>query len=90
MNKKFVHVCEVCGKTKVMTSEEAYMEGWDYPPYMGTFGVVSPRTCSDCMMIDTVWWALVNEKKTYNELTEKQKETIRRIQREPLSIMPGV
>lgn len=37
------HVCEVCGKTEDLTSEQGFEQGWDYPPRMGIFGVVSPR-----------------------------------------------
>jgi len=28
--EKMKYVCEVCGKTEIMTPEEAYQEGWDY------------------------------------------------------------
>ncbi len=31
-NAKLLHVCESCGKTEVMTPEEAFEAGWDYPP----------------------------------------------------------
>lgn len=41
MMRKFEHICEVCGITKVMTPQEAFEEGWDYPPLMGSFGVVN-------------------------------------------------
>ena len=33
--QRLIHVCEVCGKTKIMTPEQAFNEGWDYPPRMG-------------------------------------------------------
>ena len=48
MDKKLIHICEVCGKTETLTPEEAFNEGWDYPPRMGGFGIVGPRTCGDC------------------------------------------
>lgn len=32
MDKKLIHICEVCGKTVILTLEEAFNEGWDYPP----------------------------------------------------------
>ena len=32
MDKKLIHICEVCGKTEILTPEEAFNEGWDYPP----------------------------------------------------------
>ena len=82
MDKKLIHICEVCGKTKIMTPEEAFNEGWDYPPIMGAFGVVGPRTCGECPINYTAWWALVSEKKSMAELSEKQRETINRIQGE--------
>ena len=88
MAKKLIHICEVCGKTEILTPEEAFNEGWDYPPRMGGFGIVGPRTCGDCPINLTVWWALVSEKKAVSELSQKQIETIKRIQGEPESIMP--
>ena len=39
MDKKLIHICEVCGKTEIMTPEEAFNDGWDYPPRMGPFGL---------------------------------------------------
>ncbi len=89
MGKKLIHICEVCGKTEIMTSDEAFEKGWDYPPRMGAFGVVSPRTCGNCTINLTAWWALVSEKKSFHELAPEQKENIKRIQAEPESIMPN-
>ena len=86
--KKLIHICEVCGKTEILTPEAAFNEGWDYPPRMGGFGIVGPRTCGDCPINLTVWWALVSEKKAVSELSQKQIETIKRIQGEPESIIP--
>ena len=86
--KKLLHICEVCGKTELLTPQEAYDAGWDYPPRMGSFGIVSPRTCGNCRMEDTVWAALVLHKKTAGELSERQIQTILRILAEPDSIMP--
>ena len=87
MSRKLIHICEVCGRTQIMTPEEAFSDGWDYPPKMGTFGVVSPRTCGECPMHLTAWWALAHEKKTVTELSQKQKETIKRIMGEPENII---
>lgn len=84
--KRYIHICEVCGKTEVLTPMEAHMAGWDYPPMMGSFGIVSPRTCPNCLMINTLWWALVNENNKLAELSESQKETLERILGEPESI----
>ena len=88
MAEKLIHICEVYGKTEILTPEEAFNEGWDYPPRMGGFGIVGPRTCGDCPINLTVWWALVAEKKSVSELSQQQKETIKRIQGEPESIIP--
>ena len=81
--EKFKHICEVCGKEEILTSEEAYAEGWDYPPFMGTFGIVSPRTCPDCSMKETAWFALTCKKKPLAELSEKQRAAVNRILTEP-------
>lgn len=43
---------------------------------------------SSCPIYVTVWWALVSEKKNISELSYKQRETIKRIQGEPESIIP--
>lgn len=71
-----------------MTPEEAYESGWDYPPFMGAYGVVSPRTCPDCPMLDTAWAALVLKKIPYENLTEKQKEAMQRIKGELGNMIP--
>lgn len=57
---KIPHWCEVCGKTESLTENEAYAAGWDYPPRIGAWGTISPRTCGSCPMAATLWWALVN------------------------------
>ncbi len=82
-NVPLVHVCEVCGKTEVLTPSEAFNAGWDYPPRMGMFGVVSPRTCGNCNMMQTIWWALTVEHKKSGELTGEQLKTFERILGEP-------
>lgn len=87
MAKKLIHICEVCGKTEILAPEEAFNDGWDYPPRMGSFGILGPRTCGDCPINLTVWWALVSAKKLVSKLSQQQKETIKRIQGEPESII---
>lgn len=84
---KLRHICENCGKTEDLTSEEGFDAGWDYPPRMGSFGIISPRTCGDCGIQTTVWWALVTEKKEVKDLTPEQMATVVRIQNEPESIL---
>lgn len=85
--KKLLHVCEKCGKTEWLTPDEAYEQGWDYPPNIGMFGVLSPRTCGDCDVVDTVWWKITCAHVTPDDLTDKEKATITRILNEPESIM---
>ena len=76
------YICEVCGKEELLTADEAFEKGWDYPPFIGEFGVVSPRTCPDCPMEETAWAALVLKNKTYCELSERQQKTVQRIMNE--------
>ena len=82
---KLIHICEVCGRVETLDSEDAFEQGWDYPPNMGEFGVLSPRTCPNCNITDTVWWKLRNN--LVDKITEKDLETIDRIIKEPESIM---
>lgn len=76
------HWCEKCGLEVLLTPEQAYQLGWDFPPKMGTWGVISPRTCGNCLIEGTAWWALVVEKKSSEELTERQYQSALRIVRE--------
>ncbi|SKR42975.1 Uncharacterised protein [Mycobacteroides abscessus subsp. abscessus] len=80
------HICEVCGRDEILTPAEAYAAGWDYPPKMGTFGVISPRTCRDCPMDRTVWWAIELDGFTEDMLSDAQREVVARILAEPASI----
>jgi hypothetical protein len=52
------HICEVCGREEVLTPEAAYGLGWDYSPRMGSWGVISPRICPNCLINRTAWWAM--------------------------------
>ncbi|ULP48019.1 hypothetical protein [Mycolicibacter virginiensis] len=83
---KLLHVCEVCDLKEILTPDEAYAAGWDYPPRMGVFGVVSPRTCPKCPIAETVWWALAMVGRTLDQLTDKQRAAVARILAEPASI----
>ena len=84
--EKFLHVCEVCGKREMLSPQEAFDAGWDYPPRMGRFGVLSPRTCGNCAMTDTLYWKLTTGEISGEDLTENQLETIHRIMGEPESL----
>lgn len=90
LNKEgFWHYCEVCGKKEFLTPDEAYNKGWDYPPKMGTFGVLAPRTCGECGITETLWWRVIMEKEKVNsmsELSEKQQKVLSRILFEPYSL----
>jgi hypothetical protein len=68
----FVHWCEVCGLELLLTPKIAYDLGWDYPPMMGQFGVISPRTCGACGIEGTVWYAMAVQKMTIDDLTDEQ------------------
>lgn len=83
------HVCEVCGKSEVLTPAAAFDAGWDYPPRMGQFGVISPRTCGSCPMAETVWAALMLNGASREDLTEAQFDALARILAEPMSITEG-
>jgi hypothetical protein len=82
------HICENCGKDEILSSDEAFSQGWDYPPKMGHYGVISPRTCGDCRINTTLWWSITMAGISPEELSEKQRETLHRILSEPASIMP--
>lgn len=84
---KYKCICEVCGKVEILTADEAFDRGWDYPPRMYSFGVVSPRTCGDCSIDKTLWWKLMCEKKKISELGEKELQTLERITGEPERII---
>ncbi len=84
-----IHICEVCGLTKTLTPAEAYQEGWDYPPGIGQFGIISPRTCGECGIDKTLYWRLITNKtgEPYQG-NEAELELVARIQAEPGSILP--
>ncbi len=84
---KFIHICEKCGKEQILTPQEGFDLGWDYPPKMYAFKVISPRTCGNCGIEHTVWWDICLEHKKFEELTEEQHKTIARILQEPESII---
>jgi hypothetical protein len=80
------YVCESCGRVDNISEEEAFKIGWDYPPFMGQWGVVMPRTCPNCLINTTVWWKLAVEKKRYEDLSDKDKAFVESIM---LETMPG-
>lgn len=86
---KFLHECEVCGKKEVLSNEEAFNQGWDYPPRIGLWGVVSPRTCGSCDIEKTAWWALQSDGNSFETLPQHHRRTIRRIRDEPTNPLSG-
>ena len=89
--RPFWHYCEVCGKKEYITAEQAYMSGWDYPPHIGMFGVLSPRTCGNCSDMDTLWAKImgIGKSKTFSEsdLNDSDRKTLQRIKGEPESLL---
>jgi hypothetical protein len=75
---EILHWCESCDKEEMLTPNAGYKAGWDFPPKMGQFGVVCPRTCPDCTIDKTVWFTLMSGK----EPTEKQRKAADRMMRE--------
>ena len=78
----FYHECEVCKLRLLLTPEIAYQGGWDYPPRMGEWGIVSPRTCGNCGIEKTVYWKLAVEKVSINDLSEEDYQTALRMTQE--------
>lgn len=56
---------------------------------MGSFRILSPRTCPNCTIENTLWWALAIEGKSLEDLSKRQIEVLTRINNEPLSILPN-
>lgn len=83
---RFHHICEVCGLDQILTPASAFEAGWDYPPRMGAFGVISPRVCRSCLMTNSVWWAIAVEGYTTDMLSERQRQAVARILAEPESL----
>ena len=81
-----VHICEVCGAQEILTPDQAYLEGWDYPPRMGAFQVLSPRTCAKCGIDKTLWWRIAVDKIDKESLTDEDRVFIERVKNEPDSI----
>ena len=91
--RPFWHYCEVCGKKEYITAQDAFDTGWDYPPQMGHFGLLGPRTCGKCLLKDTLYWRVNTEKKVPihvvvdGMLTTEERITWRRIKAEPESLL---
>jgi hypothetical protein len=81
---RFDHLCEVCGRCERLSSAEAYEAGWDYPPNVGAWTMVSPRTCPKCPINETLWWAVAVEgRRTPEAIGARHVKTLERIVAEP-------
>lgn len=91
--RPFWHYCEVCGKKEYITAQEANDKGWNYPPIIGVFGVISPRTCGQCSITDTLFWRVNQCKKISiplimpSMLKPDELVTWMRIKKEPESLL---
>lgn len=89
--RPFWHYCEVCGKKEYITAEQAFTNGWDYPPYIGVFGVLSQRTCGDCPITSTLWFRMMQKKReeTFDAsaLTPEEIRLVERVKGEPASLL---
>lgn len=94
--ERYWHICNGCGKRELLSSKEAFEQGWDYPgpdgiyktmPNYG-FGTIAPRTCGDCCIaMDKLYLALATKSESVEEVMREEKETLARIQNEPWSLM---
>lgn len=80
-------LCEVCGKEFHGTNFAAFNAGWDYPPFLGMWRVVSPRTCGDCTIDKTAYWYLMTQ--GTENIPENHMATIQRILAEHLPHTDG-
>ena len=89
--RPFWHYCEVCGKKEFISAEQAFNDGWDYPPHIGTFGVLSSRTCGDCPMTGTLWFRMIQKKEygifSTSNFTPKEIRLLNRVKGEPASLL---
>lgn len=85
---KLRYICENCGKIGLYhNAEEGFNEGWDYPPKMGKYGILGPRTCGKCLINTTLYWAIITgEIQSDDDMTTEQQLTMLRILGEPESI----
>jgi hypothetical protein len=75
---KILHWCEACDREELLTPDAGYESGWDFPPKMGTFGVISPRTCPNCTIDKTAWFAIISGR----DLNKKQMKAAKKMMNE--------
>lgn len=83
----FRYVCEACGTVEVLTAQKAFEDGWDYPPFIGTYGVLGPRTCGKCPVTATLWWRIMTGQ-TQVAMSLTDLAIIKRVEGEPGSLSP--
>ncbi len=89
-SRPFWHYCEVCGAKVFCTAQDAFNAGWDYPPQLGTFGFLGPRTCGECDITGTLYWKVQQQALPIvveSMLTEEELKTWKRIKNEPESLL---
>ena len=89
-SRPFWHYCEVCGAKVFCTAQDAFNAGWDYPPQLGTFGLLGPRTCGECDITGTLYWKVQQQALPIvveSMLTEEELKTWKRIKNEPESLL---
>lgn len=94
LHEKYWHICEVCGKKELLSSKEAFDQGWDYPgpdgiykqvPNYG-FRMIVPRTCGNCLIKDSLYWKMQTGELT-KDTNKKYEEYLERIISEPWSLI---
>ncbi len=88
--RPFWHYCEICGSKVYITSQEAFDQGWDYPPTVGSFGQLFPRTCGKCALADSLYIKVMKQKipiVSEETLTSEELKTWKRIKSEPESLL---
>lgn len=88
--RPFWHYCEVCGKKEFITAQQAFVDGWDYPPTFGPFRMLFQRTCRNCTMENTLYMKVMKQKIPIvmeDTLTPEELRTWRRIKAEPESLL---
>lgn len=90
-NKKFWHICEGCHKRELLTSKEAFEDGWDYPgadglykdrKYFG-FKTIAPRTCGECGITTSIFWNMMSGE----DLSDADQKGLERIKNEPMCLL---
>lgn len=89
-SRPFWHYCEVCGAKVFCTAQDAFDAGWDYPPQLGRFGLLGPRTCGECDITNTLYWKVQQQTLPIvveSTLTKEELKTWKRIKKEPESLL---